>query len=54
MFLNIAENLTKALEVDNLPFAQEADGIGNIRIFHHAENIFIGAAGFLFCCQILK
>ena len=54
MFLNITENFTKALEVDNFPFAQKADGIGNLRVFNHAENIFVGAAGFLLCCQIFK
>ncbi len=54
MLLNRAEGFTKPLEMDDLTFPEEADGITDFRVFDDAEDIVVGGAGFLFCCQILK
>lgn len=51
MFLDIAERFTEPLEMDNLTFPQKADGVCNFRILYHAENVVIGSAGFLLCCN---
>ena len=44
----------KALEVYDLPLPQKLDDVIDIRIVAEAEDIVIGRAGFLLCCQILK
>lgn len=54
MVLNVPEGFTKALEVNDFPFPQEADGIADIVVFDHAEDVVVGGAGFLLCRQIFK
>ena len=46
--------ITKPLEVDDLALAQEADHVIDIRIIGQAENIVIGKAGLLLCCDLLR
>ena len=40
---------TEALEVHNLPLAQELNRFADIGFFNQAEDIVVGGAGFLFC-----
>ena len=40
--------------MNDLPFPEEADGIAHIRFLHQTQNVVVGGAGFLLCCQILK
>ena len=42
MVLNVPEGFTKALEVNDFPFPQEADGIADIVVFDHAEDVVVG------------
>ena len=41
------------LEVDNLPFPQELDGVPHIRVVGETENVVVGHSGLLFCAQVL-
>lgn len=47
------QSLAKALEVDDLSGPQETDGVGDIRIVAHAQNVVIGKPGLLLCGQVL-
>ena len=49
-----AQALAKSLEVYNLPLAQEADGVGDVRIIAEAKNVVVGYAGFLLCCDLVR
>lgn len=46
--------LAKALEMDNLALAQEADHIIDVRIVGQTEDVVISEAGFLLCRQVLS
>lgn len=54
MLLDIAERFTEPLKMDNLTFPQKANGVCNFRILYHAENVVIGSAGFLLCCNRIR
>ena len=54
MFLDIPQSLAEPLEVDDLPLAQETDGIADFRILHDAEYVVVSGAGFLLRGQILE
>ncbi len=54
MILDIPQGFTEPLEVDDLPLPQETDGIADIVVFNHAQDVVVGGAGFLLCCQIFK
>ena len=43
--------LTKALIMDDLPLPQEADHVVHIRVITETQDIVIGEAGFLLCCN---
>ena len=45
------EGLAEALEVDDLPLPQEADHVVHIRVITETQDIVIGEAGFLLCCN---
>ena len=45
--------IAKALEMYDLTLAQKADRIENIRVIDQTQDIVVGHAGLLFCCQIL-
>lgn len=47
------QSLAEALEVDNLSGPQEADGVGDVRVVAHAQNVVIGKPGLLLCGQVL-
>ena len=46
--------LTEALEMDDLPFTQKTDGRDHVRVVHQTQNIVIGGAGFLLCCDAVR
>lgn len=54
MILHIAENFAEPLKMDNLPFAQEADGVADLWILNHPKDVVIRYPGFLLCRQILE
>ncbi|KYH32987.1 hypothetical protein MOMUL_07650 [Moorella mulderi DSM 14980] len=41
------QRLTEALEVDDFPFAQELQGITDIRVVGELDQIFVGRTGLL-------
>ena len=41
----------EALEVDDRPLPQEADHVVHIRVITETQDIVIGEAGFLLCCN---
>ncbi len=50
-FLAKPQALAKPLEVHDLPLPQEADDVVYIWVVGKAQNVVIGEAGFLFCCN---
>ena len=54
MVLDNPEPFTKPLEMHNLTRTQEPDRICNFLVLYQTQDIVIGAAGFLFRCQILR
>ena len=44
----------EALEVDDLPGTQELDGIVDVRIIGQAQNVVVGQARLLFCCNHIR
>lgn len=51
VILGNAQGFTEALVVDDLPGSEELDGFTDIRILDQAQNVVVGGAGFLFCCN---
>lgn len=49
--LHLAETFAEALVMDDLPLPEIADGLQNIRVVHQAEDVVIGGAGLLLCCD---
>ena len=49
-----AQALAEALEMDDLPFTQKTDGRDHVRVVHQTQNIVIGGAGFLLCCDAVR
>ena len=45
--LHLAETFAEALVMD-------ADGLQNIRVVHQAEDVVIGGAGLLLCCDRVR
>ncbi len=44
----------EALEMDDFPGAKEPDGVGDIWIVAHAQDIVVGKAGLLLCCDRVR
>lgn len=51
LLLGQTEPFAEALEVDNLPGPEEPDSVGDVRIVTEAENVIVGNASLLFCCN---
>ena len=49
--LGHAQGIRKALVVYDLPLTQELDGILNVGIIDKAQDVVVGDAGFLLCCN---
>ena len=54
MVLNITQGFPEPLEMDDLPLAQETDGITHIVVLDHAQDVVVGGAGLLLCRQVLE
>ena len=46
--------LAKALEVYDLPLAQEFDDIVHIRVVRETQDIVVGLPGLLLCCDLVR
>ena len=51
LFLAKPQTLAEPLEVHDLPLPKEADDIVYVRVVGKAQNVVIGEAGLLFCCD---
>lgn len=51
MILQNSQSFAEALEVNDFPLSQVADGITYLRVSYHPQDIVIGGAGFLLCCN---
>lgn len=54
MILNDSQTFAKPLEVHHFSLAQESDGIADLRVLDQAEDVVIGGAGFLLCCNHVR
>jgi hypothetical protein len=45
------DRFAEPLEVDDFAFAQELDDVVHVRVVAEAENIVVGHAGLLLCCN---
>ena len=54
LILGIAQGFAKPLIVDDLPLAQVAQHILHIRVIRQMQQVFVGGAGLLLCCQIVR
>ena len=54
MILYITQGFTETLEMNHFPFSEEADRIADLRVFDDAEDVIVGAPGFLFCCNLIR
>lgn len=54
LLLAQAQAFAEALEMDDLPFTQKTDGRDHVRVVHQTQNIVIGGAGFLLCCDAVR
>ena len=48
------QSFTEPLEVDDLPFSEEAQGSEDFGVIRHVDEVFVGGAGFLFCCTFVS
>ena len=48
------QGFAEALEMDHLAFPEETDDVVDIRIVAQAENVVIGGAGLLLCCDFIR
>ena len=48
--LGQTQTLAKALEVDDFPCPQEANGVGNVWVIRKPQDVVIGQASLLLCC----
>ena len=53
-FFGEPKAFAKALEMNNFTGSQELDDIVNVRIVRKTQDVVIGDASFLLCCQILS
>ena len=42
------------LEMNDLALSEESNGVNNVGVIYHSQNIVIGGAGFLLCCKIFR
>ena len=48
------QSFPEPLEVDDLPFPQEAERGEDFGIIGHVNEVFVGGTGFLFCCTVVS
>ena len=54
MLLRDPQSFAEPLEMHYFPHSEEPERIRHIRILHDTEQVVVGCAGFLLCCQILE
>ena len=54
MILYITQGFTETLEMNHFPLSEEADRIADLRVFDDAEDVIVGAPGFLFWCDLVR
>lgn len=54
LLLSQAHRLAKALEVDDLPFTEEADDVVDIGVIGKTQDIVVGNTRFLLCCNHIR
>ena len=45
---------TEPLEVDDFTLPQEAQRSDDFGVIRHVDEVFVGGAGFLFCCTFVR
>ena len=53
-FLAQPQTLAEALEVDDLPLAQEADGVVHVRVVGQPQDVVVGETGLLLWCDLVR
>ncbi len=53
LILNQAKAFAESLIVNQFALAQIFDRVAHIGVFYETEDVVVGQAGFLFCCQVL-
>lgn len=48
------DGFAEALEMDNLPFPEEANDVIYVRVVGQAKDVVIGEAGLLFWCDLVR
>ena len=48
------QSFPEPLEVDDLTFPQEAQRSEDFGVIGHVDEVFVGGAGFLFCCTFVS
>lgn len=54
VILNHAKGFAKPLIMDDLPFPEEADGGDDVGVIHQPEDVIVGGAGLLLCCNHIR
>ena len=54
IILDNPEGFAETLEMDDFPLSQKPDRVNNVRIIDHAQDVVIGSAGFLLCCDLVR
>ena len=52
LFLKPSHSFAKALEVDDLALTEEFDGVVNVGVVREAEDVIVGYARLLLCCNL--
>lgn len=53
LILRYAESLSESLVMNDLAFTEESDRISYIGIVSEPEDVVVGCAGFLLCCNLI-
>ena len=54
IILHGTQGFTESLEMGDFPLSQIPDGVYDIRIVNHSQDVVVGCAGFLLCCNFTK
>ena len=52
--LDQPQSLAEALEMDDLPGTQELDDVVDVRVIGKPQNVVVGDAGLLLCCDRVR
>lgn len=54
VILDNSQGFAETLIMHNLPLPEELDRIADFRVFYKTQDVVIGCAGFLLCCDLVK